>query len=300
MNLRSFFKTINYIIKQPLTKDRPVSAMLRFLKWQIIGHIIKHDRVYPWIDNAKFYYSPSQWGISGNIYTGLLEFEDMAFLLHTLKKGDLFVDVGANHGSYTILAGAVIGASVIAYEPVPETFNKLVANVELNQISSHTLCLNKALGETQGTIDFSNQRVTALNHVLAEGDHGQKSISVEMTTLDKSLSQKKPTFMKFDVEGYEYAVLKGGKRTLESPELIAIIVEINDLGERYGYSRSMILDLLGEYNFKPCCYDPFTRNLTMMRTTALQKKNTIFIRDLDLIREKIQAAPEYTVLGKAI
>jgi hypothetical protein len=42
--------------------------------------------------------------MSGNIYAGLHEFGDMAFVLHFLRAGDLFADVGANIGSYTVLA----------------------------------------------------------------------------------------------------------------------------------------------------------------------------------------------------
>ena len=43
-------------------------------------------------------------GATGNIYCGLYEFLDMAFLLHFLRNGDLFGDIGSNIGSYTVLA----------------------------------------------------------------------------------------------------------------------------------------------------------------------------------------------------
>ena len=61
-------------------------------------------------------------GATGNIYTGLHEFEDMMFLLHLLRPGDIFVDAGANIGSYTVLASAVVGAKSISFEPVPPLF----------------------------------------------------------------------------------------------------------------------------------------------------------------------------------
>ena len=44
-------------------------------------------------------------GATGNVYCGLHEFEDMALVLHALRPRDLFVDVGANVGSYTVLGG---------------------------------------------------------------------------------------------------------------------------------------------------------------------------------------------------
>jgi len=43
---------------------------------------------------------------------------DMGFLLHFLRKDDLFLDVGANIGSYTVLAGGAVGAKSISFEPV--------------------------------------------------------------------------------------------------------------------------------------------------------------------------------------
>ena len=55
-------------------------------------------------------------GATGNIYAGLHEFVDMAFCLHLLRSGDLFVDVGANIGSYTVLASKVAGANSVTLE----------------------------------------------------------------------------------------------------------------------------------------------------------------------------------------
>ena len=53
----------------------------------------------------------SQRQIKFNYYLGLAEYEEMAFLIHALKKDDVFVDCGANLGLYTILASKVIGAN---------------------------------------------------------------------------------------------------------------------------------------------------------------------------------------------
>ena len=65
-------------------------------------------------------------GATGNIYVGLREFEDMAFLLHLLRPDDLFVDVGANIGSFTVLASGAVGARSLAIEPIERTFNILI------------------------------------------------------------------------------------------------------------------------------------------------------------------------------
>ena len=65
-------------------------------------------------------------GLTGNLYAGLHEFADMAFVMHALRPTDLFVDIGANAGSYTILACAVAKARGCAFEPLPSTYRRLV------------------------------------------------------------------------------------------------------------------------------------------------------------------------------
>lgn len=66
---------------------------------------------------------------------GLGEYADMAFCLHALRPEDLFCDVGANAGVYTVLAAAAVGSKVISFEPIPRTFNLLKANVHINGIA---------------------------------------------------------------------------------------------------------------------------------------------------------------------
>ena len=65
--------------------------------------------------------------MTGNIYCGLAKFADMAFVLHVLRAGDLFVDIGANAGAYTLLASSVTGAKTTCFEPAPATYARLLA-----------------------------------------------------------------------------------------------------------------------------------------------------------------------------
>ena len=59
------------------------------------------------------------YGATGNIYCGLHDFEEMSFLMHFLRAGDVFADVGVNVGAYSMLAASV-GARAIAFEPAGE------------------------------------------------------------------------------------------------------------------------------------------------------------------------------------
>ena len=74
-------------------------------------------------------------GATGNLYCGLHEFEEIGFLLHALHPGALFVDVGANIGSYALLAAGVCEGDVVAMETVGSTFACLLDNIALNGLS---------------------------------------------------------------------------------------------------------------------------------------------------------------------
>lgn len=105
----SFRNTIKYITSHPLTRKKKWNALSRFAKWQISSRLAPGAIVFEWVNGAKFLVKAGETGLTGNIYTGLHEFTDMAFVLHYLREDDFFVDVGANAGSYSILAGAAVG-----------------------------------------------------------------------------------------------------------------------------------------------------------------------------------------------
>ena len=130
----SLLNTVKYIWNHPVSSRNRLSAFSRFIAWQLRSRLSPNPLIYDWISGSKFYARAGESGITGNIYCGLHEFSDMTFMLHLLRPGDVFFDVGANAGSYTILAGKVAGASGIAFEPVESTHQRLAKNIELNEI----------------------------------------------------------------------------------------------------------------------------------------------------------------------
>ena len=98
------------------------------------------------------------------------EFADMAFVLHFLRPGDLFADVGANVGSYTILAPGVVGCRTVAFEPDPVTAAALERNIALNRISERVETRKAAVGERRwlgsllGGFDTENHIVTRVGY----------------------------------------------------------------------------------------------------------------------------------------
>ena len=237
--------------------------------------------------------------MTGDVYAGLHEFPDMAFVLHALHKEDLFVDIGANIGSYTILACSVIGAKGICFEPVPSTYDKLVMNTKINNLENKVSVLNKALGEEEGIISFSSE-YNCMNHVIAEDEiiDDKHKVDVNISTLDNEISDDNIPFMiKIDVEGYETPALKGAKRILNNNNLSVVIMELNGSGNRYGFDENKILKMMFDYGFKAYSYEPFTRKLTDLKAKNLEEGNTIFIRNKDDIEKRINKSPKIDIYG---
>jgi len=236
-------------------------------------------------------------GATGNYYCGLHEFEDMAFVLHALHTRDLFVDVGANVGSYTILAAGACGTSVIAIEPIPSTFAHLQDNVRLNGLSTLVTALNLGVGATAGKLSFSDQLDT-MNHVLTVDEGNSISgVWIPVETIDTLLDERSPTIVKIDVEGYEASVLQGATRTLDSENLLAVLVELNGSGVRYGIDDRSVHAQLLDRDFTPCSYQPFTRKLTRLRGKNEKSGNTLYVRNLKLVQARVEVAQSHTVMG---
>jgi hypothetical protein len=131
------FDILKFIINHPLNRKYKLKALLRFIRWQISIYFNPYPIIYPFAEKTKLIISKGMHGATGNLYCGLDEFEDMSFVLHFLREDDLFVDIGANIGSYTLLAANEVGAETISIEPIPATFNTLKTNMRLNNLDKN-------------------------------------------------------------------------------------------------------------------------------------------------------------------
>ena len=131
--MKNVLKLLNIIFQHPLNTNNKLLALFRILSFNLKKIKNKKQVTFNWVEDAKLIFDNSkinnlsQRQIKFNYYLGLAEYEEMAFLIHALKKDDVFVDCGANLGLYTILASKVIGANSISYEPHPDTVKKLLA-----------------------------------------------------------------------------------------------------------------------------------------------------------------------------
>lgn len=291
----SILNTITFIVNHPLNRKRKLKALIRFINWQISSRLCPYPIVYRYAEKSRLIIWRGLHGATGNLYCGLDEFEDMAFLLHFMRDSDLFIDIGANVGSYTVLGASEVGANTIAIEPVPETFKTLKINLNLNGIQHRVVAHNIGLGSKKEVVQFTTSLDT-VNHVAVKLE--ADTVDVQIERYDDVIQLERPTLVKMDVEGYETQVLGGMEKALVNDNLKAIIIELNGSGKRYGFDENEIHQKLISHGFNPYCYSPFDRKLLKIGKNG--KHNTLYIKDIQFAQKRVMNARKYNILNSVI
>nr|WP_255496138.1 FkbM family methyltransferase [Mucilaginibacter sp. FT3.2] len=222
----------------------------------------------------------------------------MAFLLHFLTPDDIFFDIGANVGSYTLLAAGVCKAKTIAIEASANTAAITAKNIGLNQLQNKATLINAAAGAAAGILTFSKNEDTT-NHIISAGESANMDVeTVNVISIDSLTQTNKPSLIKIDVEGFETEVLNGMSDTLKQTTLKAIIIELNGSGLRYGFNEEEIHQTFLSNGFKPYQYDPFKRELNLM--PSFGSYNTIYCRDATFITARLKTAKGFKIMGETI
>ena len=279
-NMQRFFET------HPLTCRAPVSAWARFASWQLRSRF-QNEILFNWIDGQRLAIKRGMTGATGNVYVGLHEFADMMLPLHFLREGDLFVDVGANVGSYTVLASGVCRARTWAFEPDPGTMRHLERNIAVNGLDALVTVYECALGAEQGEVAFT-VGLDTVNRIATASDNNFRMIRLER--LDTVIAGSQPIMIKVDVEGSEEGVLQGAKTLLADPCLR--VVELETVTPESA-------NILSSHQFERAYYDPFSRSLNR-DPISLKSSNSLFVRDRSFVAERLTTAKRVEILGRAI
>lgn len=286
-------KIFNFIWNHPLNENARLSAIWRFFRWQVGSRFLPGLIALPFVNGTQLFAKRGMAGATGNWYCGLHEASEMGFCLHALLPTDLFLDVGANIGSYSVLAAGAVGAHVVAFEPIPSTFRHLQRNILLNGLGDKVRCEQIGLSDRAAVLRFTDGLDT-VNHVLADQGRDQ-GIAVPVKTLDQAIGDNIPAIIKIDVEGHELAVLNGASKILKDTRLLAVIMETNGSGIRYDISDDALFKIMQGYGFESYIYDPMTRSIR-----SDKGNNTIFIRDFSTVNERVQRAKIYDLVNGKI
>jgi FkbM family methyltransferase len=166
------------------------------------------------------------------------------FLAAHIKPGITFVDVGSNVGYFTLLA-ASMGARVIAYEPTPAVYQRLMENVALNGFHDVTV-VNAAVADKAGTLPlYQSSDDPEANNLFGEG---KCLVEVPTVALDEDLAARgipSVEVLMIDAEGAEPMVLKGAMKPMNSDKPPLILIEVNShCLETAGSSAEVVMELL--------------------------------------------------------
>ncbi len=297
-NLSFAMRTMRH---HPLTRDRFAAALWRYFKWQVSSRLAPGPVLVPWVNDCRLTVAPGMWGATLNVYCGLQDFEPMAFILHLLREADVFFDVGANVGVYSVLAAGVAGARTVAVEPGREAAATLALNLRVNNLMDRVDIRAEAVGAMRGVVKFT-RGLDTLNHVApAEGARGDEA-KVHMTTIDHLSVGQCPRLIKLDTEGYETAAIEGAERTLADARLWGLIVELDGHGQRYGYDEAALHRRLMQLGFAAHAYDPLARSIRPLADAPPPTGNVLYLRlaALDQIRSRAADAQPFAVLGRRV
>jgi FkbM family methyltransferase len=154
----------------------------------------------------------------------------------SIRPGDVFYDIGANVGPYSLIAAKATRnrARIFAFEPSPSSFRDLSRNVLLNGCGDSIVPMPLALwsdtrllsfrlrslssGEARHRIGVERGRPSALTETV---------LGVRLDDLVERFAMPVPTHAKIDVDGYELEVLRGAEQTLARPDFRSLIIELD-------------------------------------------------------------------------
>lgn len=284
-----------FVASHPLNRKEPLRALSRLLRWQLASRLLRQPVALPFVGDTRLIATTGMAGATGNWYCGLHEPDDMGFVLHALRPDSLFLDVGANIGSYSVLAAGAVGARVIAVEPLPATFAHLQTNIRHNDLSERVHAWCGGLSSKAGELAFTSG-LDSMNRVALPGDTLATTV-VPVRTMDDLCGDDIPNVIKIDVEGHEAEVLAGGARTLANGALMAVIMETDGSGLKFGVSDEALVATMIAHGFTQCRYDAIHRQL---EPGTSRSNNSIFVRDVAAMQARCRAAARYRLVNGSI
>jgi FkbM family methyltransferase len=164
--------------------------------------------------------------------------------INTFAEGDVFWDVGANVGVYTLYA-ALRNSVCFSFEPSPGNYYLLNRNIEINKMDDRVFALCIAFNDDtrMDSLYMSNTEIGGALSSFAEaidwkGKHFTASFKQAMIgfSIDDFIAQFRPLFpnhIKIDVDGIENKIIKGAAKTLSDRRLKSILIELDSSREDY-------------------------------------------------------------------
>lgn len=235
-------EVISYVWRHPANAGQRPRAVLRAIGYQAQGRLLRRRGVAQLGERSRLLVDLHRTSAAMALYANPPDMPEMLAWRRELRRGDLFIDVGANVGTYTIWA-AELGAEVIALEPAADTFALLRENISLN--GYQVTAVRAAAGAHCGTARFTVGR-DAGNSLDPAGP-----VETRLVTVDSLIGDRHVTGLKVDVEGFEIDVLRGCARALTERRIGLIQLEWNESSSSaVGTDRRPLARLLASHGYE--------------------------------------------------
>lgn len=169
------------------------------------------------------------------------------FVDSRLSSCRCFLDIGANVGSFTLLAKGYPNTQFISFEPVKKTFNILKQNIELNDITN-VILVNKGLSNIKQTlkIHIPSHSLGGSSVIKPSEEHTEETC--EFDILDDYIDFH-VDLIKIDVEGHEYNVLEGGLNLIKKHHPLLLIEDNPPSTQEQKDNQTKIYQLLNSLGY---------------------------------------------------
>ena len=233
---------VRYIWAHPSNDGQRLRAVRRAARYQLGTRLLGGRAVARLGERSRLWVDPHRTAAAMVLYANPPDRPEMLAWRRALPHGGLFIDVGANVGTYTLWA-AEHGAEVIALEPAADTFALLRENITLNRYP--VTALQAAAGAHCGTARFT-AGLDAGNSLAPDGP-----AVARLVTVDALIGQREVAGLKVDVEGFELDVLRGAARALAEHRIALLQLEWNHASlVATGQDRRPVADLLAGHGYR--------------------------------------------------
>lgn len=204
-----------------------------------------------------------------------------------LGSGDVFLDIGANVGFYSLMASGIVGntGQVYAFEPLPRLANLLRRTVAANGVTNLVI-VEAVVGSAVGTASIAAMADSAYSHVVdganaIDDRHGHWTpVTVRAVTIDdyvRNVVRRLPRLIKMDIEGSEIEAVDGATAILSDPQGPDVICEVGAPHlARFNHTPAELFERFASHGYRPL--HPRTLALMRLEDLSVSEYNVFFTK----------------------
>lgn len=278
-------QSLLFLYKHPYNKRYPFFALKRFIEWKIIK-LFKFENYKKTIwNNRKIYLNYDSFQSMWIMYNWLVDWEEFNLIKDFVKWDTCCVDVGANMGFYTIWLSKFTN-NILSFEPNPKNFRRLNQNISANNANDQIRAYNIAVGQVNADVRFTTN-LDGENHISIHNlDENSTVVCKRLETILFDNKIEQVAYLKIDVEGFEFEVLKGLGRYIENRKIDIIQIEINKSISNSGSTVKQLLAYIFANDLQLCSYSVLEKQLKIEHYKK-ERENYFLVFDLKAINQKL-------------